>query len=139
MRTTADGYAARRQVIFFKPATWLVLDEHMDAGTGSSVTSWTVSHDIAVDQAGTPDCYFLRSKTSTKYLESCFLGIEGTTVKKMRGSWDPFSGWEVVNGSIKSSTSFVVTSVADHAWSAAVWVLHNNRQAGMPKLAPSMG
>jgi hypothetical protein len=134
LRTGPDGYSARRQVLQLPPDLWIVVDNNTGAKQNRARTIWTTSPDVLLERNSTPNSYDLRVGGSRFALKAFLFGSDGTRIRELRGSLQPFAGWQVVNHTGRPTLALVLEQPADRSWAVAVWRL---RDPGRPEAAPA--
>jgi heparinase II/III-like protein len=137
-RSGPGGYIARRQVLWRKPALWLVLDGST-ARNGRQQIVWTTSPDVRMDDGPVEGSLTLHGADANVFLDVFLLGSSGTSMRTVRGSHSPFAGWGVVGSRISHASSVVVEQPATNAWALAVSSLHTaNDRSGRIRRPPSI-
>jgi hypothetical protein len=138
-RSGPDGYVARRQIVWNRPETWLVLDtSSARRGTGRIV--WTTAPDVTLEERRTPGSFSLHGKDAALVLDASFLGSAGTSVRQIKGSLSPFAGWGMVGTRIRPASAIVIEQPAHSAWAVAAWSLHREDETtgGLADTAPAV-
>jgi hypothetical protein len=135
LRSTDDGFAARRQVIHVGADLWLLIDDVRDDHARDSQTIWTTFPGTAVAAGPWADSHTLSRKDSETAMLVTFLGPGAATVRTYEGSIQPFAGWIVGDEGIAPSTALVVDMpTPSHA--VAVWRLVADRAAESISASP---
>lgn len=120
-REGANNYGARRQVIHVRPDLWLVVDNASAGGGARTTTTWTSAPDVRWSPTSSPGSYLLQGKPSAGFLRVFFKGSPGMTQTRLRGSWQPFAGWQVEDSAPKAAPAIVLEQSAQASWSLAAW------------------
>ncbi|HSL50133.1 MAG TPA: heparinase II/III family protein [Candidatus Deferrimicrobiaceae bacterium] len=122
-RRLGAGYVARRQVVHVDPDLWVVLDHASGAPAARARVQWTMAADLQLRPGGSPGSYVLEATAAGPRLVLRLASSAGTSVRELRGSLDPFGGWQVVNHQPAPAPSIVVEQPAANSWTIAVWCL----------------
>lgn len=122
-REGPGAYRARRQVVHWKPDLWVVVDSTLGRKGDRTTTTWTTSHDVILSEGKSPGSYDLKAQNSRLGLKAFLIASKGAEIKMLKGSFDPFAGWEVVDYFNEPAPALVVEQPADDSWAAAVWSL----------------
>jgi heparinase II/III-like protein len=123
-RADPAGYTARRQIVWKKPALWVVLD-CSTAPRGRTRTVWTSSPDVRMEAGSAAGSFILHGTDDNVFLEAFFFGSADTEITSARGSRAPFAGWGVVGAAVKPAPSVIVEQPAANACAVAAWSLHS--------------
>jgi len=132
------GYAARRQLVQFGSELWLVLDLTQDETPRRSITLWTVDPSLAVLQEPFQNAFRLGSRSSGAAMSAHFLASEGTEIKTLSGSRQPFAGWVVRERTPTPATAFRIDQPSGNSWAVALWVPERRGGAGAVSAPPRM-
>jgi hypothetical protein len=135
-RTGPMGYKARRQILHVKPDLWIVVD-HVSGRPGSvNQVQWATGKDIELRSIGAGDLYRLQPATGRL---SMVLGVASSptlTIHRLRGSFDPFGGWQVIGPWVSTPVdALVLEQPGDDSWSITTWCLQDESKA--PPSCPS--
>ena len=122
-RRLVGGYAFRRQVIYADPGLWVVTDHAVGAPSGVSRTQWGVPPDLTLQATGTAGSYRVHPGGGTQSMSLGLLASQGTIVRQIKGSFDPFGGWVVVGKRPTPADALLVDQPSGDSWSIAVWCL----------------
>lgn len=123
-RRLRNDYQVRRQVAYVAPGTWVVVDHASGAPTATTRTQWTTSPDITIEASGPAGRrYTLRPNDGAPSMSLDLLSSPTATVRRLRGSLDPFGGWVVEPRMPAPADTLVVDQPAGNSWSIAVWSL----------------
>jgi hypothetical protein len=126
-RTGRDGHVIRRQIVWEKPAQWVVVD-CVIAREGRSRAVWTSAPDIRMEEGPLSGSFTLHGTDDNVFLDVLFFGTDGTTTQAVRGSVTPFAGWGVEESQIRPAPSFVVEWPATGGCAVAAWSLRRARE-----------
>ncbi len=116
-RRGPHGYQARRQVVHLQPDTWLIVD-HVASDQGSQ-TVWQLPADVTATPGADPGSYRLEADNGAA-AQLTVLGSPGTTLEDVRGSREPFAGWQVLQSVPTPAPAIVVDQPPGEAWTAVV-------------------
>ena len=120
-RTLAAGPRLRRQVVQIDATTWLVLDS-VSAPLAVPVDRlWTLAPQLVVEAAGNGLVAQDRATGWRLHLE--FLGDSPFTVRRLRGSVEPFGGWVTNGPQPEPSEAAEIRQEPGSRWTAAVLTL----------------
>jgi hypothetical protein len=121
-RRGPSGYAVRRQIVWKKPALWVVVD-CSTAQAGRSRTVWTTAPEVRMETGPVAGSFTLHGANDNVFVDALFFGTANTSIKALRGSVTPFAGWGIVDTTVKPASAVVVEQPADDGCGAAVWSL----------------
>lgn len=133
-RRGPGAYVAHRQVVHWRPNLWVIVDSATGRAGDRTATAWTASHQVDLSEGPTPGAYDLKVKESPLRLKAFILASENTKIKQLKGSMDPFGGWEVVDYFNVPAPAVVVEQPVNGSWAATLWSLEAPGSAGV-KLA----
>lgn len=138
-RRLVGGYVVRRQVTYAAPGVWVVTDRVVGAPSGVSRTQWAVPPDLALEATGAGWSYRAHPNAGSQSMSLGLLASPGTSVRQIRGSFDPFGGWAVVAGTPTAADALLVDQPAGDSWTIAVWCLEgvSSRMSTCPRESPS--
>lgn len=131
-RVARGSVVLRRQVVELLPARWIVIDS--TTGSGDRVfTSWNSAADVSVRDEGN-DCYRLTSSAVVETMRTCLTA--GTPLKSawLRGSDQPFAGWQVVDHRPVPANALLVEQETG-SWVANTFELL--KDGAQPSMTPS--
>ena len=125
-RTGADGYRARRQILHVKPDLWIVVDHVSGRPGGVNQVQWATGKDIEMHPIGAGGLYRLQPGTGSL---SIILGLAASpapTIHRLRGSLDPFGGWQMVGSWVATPVdALVLEQPSDSSWTITTWCLQD--------------
>jgi hypothetical protein len=125
-RTGPGGYAARRQILHVKPDLWIVVDHVSGQPGGVNQVQWATGKDIDLRSIGAAGLYRLQPAAGSL---SMILGLASSptpTIRRLRGSLDPFGGWQVMGPWIPVPVdALVLEQPSDDSWSITTWCLQD--------------
>ena len=138
-RQSENHYVARRQVIHVRPDLWLVVD-NTNAGSAATrtTTTWTSAPNVTWSPMSSPGSYLLQGKPNAGSLQAFFQASPGATEIRMRGSWQPFAGWQVEEGTPTAARAIVIEQPAQNAWSIAAWLWEPASTPSQPGKPPQI-
>jgi hypothetical protein len=122
-RRLAGGYVARRQVVHAEPDLWIVADHASGAADATARVQWTAAADLTLRSLVPGSAYRVESNGGDASMSLRLASSPGTVVRELRGSHDPFAGWQVVRGRPLPAGTVLVDQPARDAWAIAVWCL----------------
>jgi hypothetical protein len=138
-RRGAEPYVPRRQIAQASPTLWVVIDSTSDERTdATTTTTWTTAPDVTVVQGADPGRYDLVRAAGGAYLQAAFLGSPTPRLRELRGSFEPFAGWQM--GGLNEplpAPAIVLEQPAQASYAIAVWSLAGGGDAGLAG-APSL-
>ena len=137
-RRGPDGYAARRQLFQLGAELWLVLDEIRDQTPRRSTTLWTTDPALEVVEEPFENAFRLKSRGNGATMLAHFLISEGTEIKALKGSRQPFAGWVVIDKTPTPATAFRIEQPSGNSWALALWMPENRAGAGTISAPPKM-
>lgn len=122
-RRGPNEYVARRQVLQIKPNLWIVIDHASGNENDRTTITWTTSHNIQLRRGRYPGSYNLSIENGENNvsLTTFFLCSEDTKIRKYRGSFSPFAGWE----DKRPASSIVIEQPANNSWAVSIWSMQN--------------
>lgn len=118
-RTVPQEYVARRQVVHVKPNLWVVVDHTFGNNDDRTTTIWTTSHDVQINEGKIPGYYNFELQNNGISLSLFIFGGLDPHIRRVRGSWSPFAGWE----DNKPADAIFIEQPADNAWVVTMWSL----------------
>lgn len=101
-RTRPDGVKIRRQLVYFRPNRWVVLDTAEAPPAATIETAWTFDPHLTATISS--DLVVLRLTAGTAPVARIRLsGCQGGKAQLLRGSHTPFVGWTAAYGYIQES------------------------------------
>ena len=119
-RSGPGQFRSNRQVLHLGPNVWVVVDHSTGGGQEMTRTQWTTSPDIRLVQGEVPGSYALEPSESRLVMSVRLLTSSGTTVRQVRGSLEPFAGWQVVHGAGSPASALVIDQPARESWTILV-------------------
>jgi heparinase II/III-like protein len=137
-RRTADGYRARRQLLYLPPGLWLVLDAVSDSLKRRSHVVWTASPSMRIrargaevakgeDGGGGEKAFDITDTVSAAALKAVVdvlpappPGSAGPAI--LRGSTEPFAGWMSMEKGIRKADALLF-DLASGSQAAMAWAL----------------
>lgn len=119
-----------RQVLHLASNIWVVVDHGSGVSQEMMRTIWTTSPTIHLAQDKVAGSYSLTPEDSHLVMSVRLLTSPGTTVRQIRGSSEPFAGWQVVNGTGTPSPALVIDQPAADSWTILVSCLTTDSSAG---------
>jgi hypothetical protein len=119
--------ALRRQVLFLRPATWIVVDSAVSPGA-LAAAAWTFYPGAELG-GGPGGAWELHD--AARRLDIALLG-GGGPAQTLRGSFDPFGGWTVIGNTPQPTTTLRRAFPADGRLAVAYFAAHG---AGDPRTA----
>lgn len=129
-RRLETGYVARRQIVHLDPDVWLVMDRASGAPMETARVQWNTAAGLTLRPGSTPGAYRLESGPTGPRLGLRLASSGPASVRELRGSLDPFGGWQVVEHKPAPAPSLVVEQPAGDSWMAAVWCLEVRGSSG---------
>jgi Heparinase II/III-like protein/Heparinase II/III N-terminus len=129
-RRLETGYVARRQIVHAAPDVWVVLDHASGAPADTTRVQWNTAADLTLRTGAAAGAYVLEPATAGPRLGLRLASTAETRVSELRGSLDPFGGWQVVDHKPAPAPSIVVEQPAGDAWTATVWCLETRAGSG---------
>ncbi len=126
-RRLESGYVARRQVIQVTLGVWVIVDHTWGASTGLTRTQWTTAPDVTVRLAAAPGVYRLQPQGGPLSMSLSIASSSRTTIRRLRGSTEPFGGWQVVNTTPTPADAIVLDQPGQDSWTITVWCLEDAR------------
>lgn len=120
-------YVARRQVIYLRPNLWVVVDYTSGDKNSRTTTTWTTSHNVEMSEGKFSGSYSLTAENSNVSFTAFFITSEGQEIRRYKGSFMPFAGWEKNN----PANAIVVEQPTNNSWSVAIWALKNTEISAM--------
>jgi len=124
-RSSPGGYSARRQILHVKPDLWIVVDHVSGRPGGVNQVQWSTGKDIELRSIGA-GLYRLQPATGSL---SMILGLASSpapSMRRLRGSLDPFGGWQVVGHWMATPVdALVLEQPSDDSWSITTWCLQD--------------
>jgi hypothetical protein len=115
-RSGPNQFRANRQVLHLGSNLWVIVDHSTGGGEVATRTQWTTSPSIRLVQGESPGSYALEPAYSRLVMSVRLLTSPGTTVRQMRGSLDPFAGWQIVHGASSPASALVIDQPARDSW-----------------------
>ncbi len=120
-RTLDAGPRLRRQVVQIDAQRWLVLDS-VSAPVAVPVDRlWTLAPQLVVESSG--NGLIAQDRTTGWRLRIEFLGDPPFTVRRLRGSVEPFGGWVTNGPQPEPSEAAEIRQEPGSRWTAAVFTL----------------
>jgi hypothetical protein len=129
-RSGPEQFVARRQVVHWKPDLWLVIDDFSGMNSHPTITTWTTFPTVTLLKGSVLGSYRLTSQKVDAALTAFILGSPDMSVKHFTGSWTPFAGWVVAEGTPRPAPALVIEHSAPLSWSLAVWLLEGSQRTG---------
>ena len=126
-RITEDGYKNRRQLIFFKPNIWIIIDNSYDKLDRITHQVWNTYKDIEIKSLDDENSFLLKSKKTIYDLQVNFIGSKYFQLHSYFGSLYPFSGWNALSKKIYKTNAFL-SSNRGNSWSIAISRLVNSQK-----------
>jgi hypothetical protein len=120
-RNGPRNYRASRQVIYWKPDLWIVLDHASGVDDGKTTHTWTTAANVIMRPGPIEGSYSLESNRVPAKLSAFFFASPGAKVNLVKGSMDPFAGWQVVGHIPEPASALVVEQSAKDSWAVAIW------------------
>ncbi|HKP97225.1 MAG TPA: heparinase II/III family protein, partial [Fibrobacteria bacterium] len=122
-RRTAEGYRARRQLVFMQPGIWIVLDAVSDSlGRGSRI-DWALFPALAARGLGGNRFAFEDTGTHASMRVAYDVRKPGPVpVKLVSGSDNPFAGWTAIGNAIRKTHSLLF-ALSGRSQSILAWGL----------------
>lgn len=130
-REGPGAYFARRQVLYLRPNTWLVLDSISGAPKLRSMTRWTTDHGIILRKHEAENRYVLETQNGSSRLFTLFFGSPGLSLRTLPRSLGPF-GARSSSSAQPTVPAIEVEQRAHGSWAAAVWVFDENGTLALP-------
>jgi hypothetical protein len=137
-RRGPQEYVARRQVARATNNLWVVIDHTEGNSSDRTSTLWTTSHDVQLSEGQAPGSYDLRHASNKLMLSAFIFGSEGTSIRRYKGSREPFAGWQMAEEIPKPAPAIMIEQPANHSWSVTVWSLDATTKARKIQSMPSM-
>ena len=135
-RTGLGDYVASRLVLHRRPNLWVVVDHTTSNAQVRSTTTWTSAHNVLLRRGSTPGSYILEAEGRRETLDTFFLTSPGASVRLLRGSLNPFAGWQVIDQVPKEAPALAIEQPAKDSWAVAVWMLNDGNTDTRPPAAP---
>jgi hypothetical protein len=134
-REGPGGYRVRRQVVYVKPDTWLIIDAVTGAARQTSITRWTTGYGLTIGEGEIKGPYILRHPVTAARLFVSYFGSPGVRVRSLPSALGPLGG-SGPNGET-TVAGIEVSQPADDSWAATTWLFD---QEGIltPRLQPKM-
>lgn len=97
----------RRQILYLRPDTWVILDSDARSGGAHSVVHWTFGPRVAVDSDEPSRALKLKAAGGSESFTFRTLGCDAGDLHLARESRDPFAGWTALSGSVQAATTLV--------------------------------
>lgn len=127
-RSSAGGATLRRLVIHLLSSMWIVVDDSAASANSTLRTIWTTAPNIAVETSGGANQYVLSKTDHKDSLRVWFLGAPSMTVKRYRGSRDPFVGWISLVRTPVAANAMVTEQSAKSGWGMTIWMLDRSQE-----------
>lgn len=118
-RSAADGRVFRRQVAAIRDTGVFIIDT-ATGRQGRFESVWTMSPSMALHDAGPGRFRVTRAGDGAAALAAGFTGDSGFSVRRFRGSSQPFAGLVAVDGSILPADAVEISAPAG-GWTLAAW------------------
>jgi hypothetical protein len=126
-RTGPGAYTARRQILYVMPDLWIVVDHVFGRPGGVNQVQWATAKDIELRAIGAGDLYRLQPATGSLSMTLALASSPTPTIRRLRGSFDPFGGWQVVGPWIATPVdALVLEQPSDDSWSITAWCLQDD-------------
>ncbi len=129
LQRRAGRYVARRQIVHAQPDLWIVADHASGAAEATARVQWTAAADLTVRSLVVGTTYRLEPNGGDARMTLRLASSPDTVVRELRGSRDPFAGWQVVHGRPQAAHSVLVDQPARDAWAITVWCLQETGAA----------
>lgn len=130
------GFVARRQVMQTKGGIWVIIDHTSGDSRDRMATVWTAAHDIEIKKGHVPESYHLTGRSGTSMLAKFIVGSPGTSLRSLKGSREPFAGWQVVDGVGQPAPAIILEQPANNSWAVVVWSLDDDQSGTKRVIAP---
>jgi hypothetical protein len=138
-RTGPRNYRASRQVFYWRPNLWIIVDHASGVDGAKTTHTWTTAADVAMRPGFIEGSYVLNSNRVPAKLNAFLFASPGATINMMKAGMYPFAGWQVVGHVPEAASALVVEQPAKDSWSVAIWQIGADRDSpgGFTK-SPSM-
>jgi len=132
VREGPGKYQARRQIVYLRPNTWLVLDIVSGAPKLASHTIWRTDNGTTLREEEADRRYLLQSRIGASRLFAYFFGSSGVTIRTLPRSLGPYLGRSSSEVAETIVPAVEVAQPADGSWAAAVWMFDNDGTMRLP-------
>lgn len=119
-RTGPDRFVARRQVLSLAGERWVVLDQVSGGGSAVATTVWNTAPEVQVAAGESPGSWRLRQSATGFAMSAYLLGEPSPVTRLVRGSREPFAGWQMVE-TPQPTWAIIQEQPAASAWSMMAW------------------
>ena len=125
-RTGPGGYTARRQILHVKPDLWIVVDHVSGQPGGVNQVQWATGAGIDLRALDGGGLYRLQPAAGSLSMIMGLASSPKPTVGRLRGSLDPFGGWQMVGPWVPTPVdALVLEQPSDGSWSITTWCLQD--------------
>jgi hypothetical protein len=115
------NYRALRQLIYWRPDLWIVLDHASGVDGGKTTHTWTTAANVIMRPGPIEGSYSLESNRMPAKLNAFLFASAGGKIDMVKGRMNPFAGWQVVGHVPEPASALVVEQSAKDSWSVAIW------------------
>jgi hypothetical protein len=119
-RDTESAHRFRRQVVYVRPDKWVILDHVAGSKGARARTVWTTWYDTELSSASAGTSFVLTDPDRSSHMRVTLVGSQGTRVRSLEGSLDPFAGWVAESFAGRPAPALVVEQPAEDSWAATI-------------------